>query len=1338
MVRTNEKARGSMTHPNICCCYYTYATEGIRHGTKNYLPQVKLSAHTTILSTVSRTRLNQIFVNASLNTIKEAIYTFPLYDGVSVVAFTCRIGNRVIKGIVKERQKAKEVFRSAADRGETAGLLEQLPEASDVFTSTIANIPAGEEVHVTIEYLGELKHDAEVDGIRFTLPTAIAPRYGELPGNVLGHQGTSTNVKEEGGIEVTVDATITEGTFIRGIQSPSHPIAVSMGTTSAAPNDDPQMNRASATLTLGSAKLEKDFVLLVLAKESSSPTAVLETHPTIPGQRALMATLVPKFSLKNIHPEIVFVADRSGSMTTNVTTLVSALMVFLKSLPVGVRFNICSFGSQHSFLWPKSKAYDADSLQDAIDHVQTFDASYGGTEMLQPIKETIKRRYKDLALEIILLTDGEIWAQEQLLSYINKEVGGTEAPIRCFTLGVGNSVSHALVEGIARAGNGFAQVVGEEEKLEHKVVRSLKGALSPHINDYSLEVRYGQEETNEEDEIERVTDSLHVMMRDPSPKFEEDTEPQKPISLFDVNANTDKEETPPPDQSGQSRYIHLQPLHSPKLLQVPHRIPPLFPFIRSTVYLLLSPRASRKTPKSVILKATSPQGPLELEMNVQILSEAGEMIHQLAAKKAVGELEEGRGWIFDAKDDGGVPIKERFEGRFDEMVEREAVRLGVEFQVGGKWCSFVAVEQNDDELAEKSRKAKAAADAEKNKESQKMLLDDRDNLLFTADPTASSIERHDAAINEDWEKVSVSSSTISTGTRVSTSTSNSNTTPARFADTRSIPPARGKFGGGSSRGGLLSLTNTSSNTPSSATQAFGGNHFGSTSASQSSPSATSGNMFGPTNTSQSTTSSVSNTSRGGLFGTASAPIVSAPIQNVKYDATTTPALQQQQHQQQEPPPSSAQDISPNRKRVSPFIDVQAEVDESDETSEVLDDFDTYVPIKRAKRAPSAIAAAGRKSPATDDATAPITKMKEAATSPTQESEPQMSIPIESTSDAKTPEVEFFKSLRVDIESPCRDILPVAMQKYNLSGDWRDYNLHIVYKDNQERTLGLDEKPLTIFKQLDREGKKPMFMVNRKQASESEPEQDAEDFIEEDRFMLREVGIAGDADEGFENKIESLGGDQSVSQPEIEKIESVIGINHGTKKSPRRQMASKAASNLTFSSSPQESVSPFYVPEEECEASDDEDMGFGYFVDDPLPPAQAPAPAFAPAPKTDSERLHLLIALQSFEGSWDLEASLCNLINIGIGIAESQLAESLMEEGIERRGGVDEREIRRVWCTVLVVTFLEIRLKAEREAWELVVEKARVWLEGVGVEGGLLEEWMKKAEALLVGLPGGVL
>lgn len=32
--------------------------------------------------------------------------------------------------------------------------------------------------------------------------------------------------------------------------------------------------------------------------------------------------------------------------------------------------------------------------------------------------------------------------------------------------------------------------------------------------------------------------------------------------------------------------------------------------------------------------------------------------------------------------------------------------------------------------------------------------------------------------------------------------------------------------------------------------------------------------------------------------------------------------------------------------------------------------------------------------------------------------------------------------------------------------------------DQERCLGLEEKPLLLFKQLDKEGRKPMFMLRR--------------------------------------------------------------------------------------------------------------------------------------------------------------------------------------------------------------------------------------------------------------------
>ena len=142
------------------------------YRTKKYLPQVDLKAHTTILSTTFRTVLSQNFVNpSSVTGIKECKYVFPLYDGVSVVGF----GSRIISGLVKEKAKAKEEYDAAVERGETAGLLEQ-GLTSDVFMTSLGNIPAGEKISVTITYIGELKHDAGLNGIRFTIPTRISPR----------------------------------------------------------------------------------------------------------------------------------------------------------------------------------------------------------------------------------------------------------------------------------------------------------------------------------------------------------------------------------------------------------------------------------------------------------------------------------------------------------------------------------------------------------------------------------------------------------------------------------------------------------------------------------------------------------------------------------------------------------------------------------------------------------------------------------------------------------------------------------------------------------------------------------------------------------------------------------------------------------------------------------------------------------------------------------------------------------------------------------------------------------------------------------------------------------
>lgn len=122
-------------------------------------------------------------------------------------------------------------------------------------------------------------------------------------------------------------------------------------------------------------------------------------------------------------------------------------------------------------------------------------------------------------------------------------------------------------------------------------------------------------------------------------------------------------------------------------------------------------------------------------------------------------------------------------------------------------------------------------------------------------------------------------------------------------------------------------------------------------------------------------------------------------------------------------------------------------------------------------------------PSLDSLPPPRTSTSTAATTPSErdrERERDRSASGGGGGGGGNPQVEIFKSFRVSIDDPCHKVLPVALKKYNITADWRQYALYIVHGD-QERCLGLNERPLILFKQLDREGRKPMFML-RKHAS----------------------------------------------------------------------------------------------------------------------------------------------------------------------------------------------------------------------------------------------------------------
>lgn len=665
---------------------------------RKFIRLIGVHAHTKIFATSSKTTLTQTFQNpSSVKPLEELRYVFPLFEGISVVGFTAHFGSQVVQGVVEEKTKATHTYTEAKDRGEAAGLLEQSLGVGDIFAIKIGNVPPGETITVGIEYLADLKHDAEADAIRFTIPTSIAPRYG--PREILQADTTPVSEPKES-FSVTIDAEMPDGSTIKSIQSPSHFIAVQIGTLSdASADDEPSLSRASASLSLEAAELAADFVVQIAATKLGEPSAVLETHPNIPNQRALMTTLVPKFNIPVDKPEIIFVCDRSGSMGSDkITKLKDALNVFLKSLPLGVKFNLVSFGSRYEFLWERSRSYDQTSLDEAIAYVDSFASNFGGTDIHQPLAETFKRRYKDMNLEVFLLTDGEISRQEELFKLINDQVAESKGAIRLFTVGIGRDASHALIQGAARAGNGFAQSVADNEQATTKFIRMLKGSLTPHILDYRLELKYRSASPVADDEafelIEKVATTLSL-----ETAGEKRAEAKDTISLFDPSASDDRKgDSSALDTSKalDNKYSHLPAFATPRYIQSPHHIPALFPFNRTTVYVLISDVDSAHLPESLLLRGTSAHGPLELEVPITTLPQTGTTIHQLAARNTVRELEEGRGWMSHASHpESGKPLKEEYEGRFSDMVEREAVKLGIKYQVTGKWTSFVAVPANE-------------------------------------------------------------------------------------------------------------------------------------------------------------------------------------------------------------------------------------------------------------------------------------------------------------------------------------------------------------------------------------------------------------------------------------------------------------------------------------------------------------------------------------------------------------------------------------------------------------------------------------------------------------------
>ncbi|XP_034023836.1 von Willebrand factor A domain-containing protein 5A-like [Thalassophryne amazonica] len=414
----------------------------------------------------------------------EAVFVFPLPGDAAVCHFSAKIGQIQIIAEVREKQQAHEEYDDALSSGQQAFLLEESEQSPDIFTMSVGSLPPGESASIRLEYVTDLAVQAD-DGLSFCLPAVLNPRY-----QPQGSEGTSVQV-------TSVPASLVPYSlsFSAKVSSP-RPILKVESNCSLDPLQYINTEQTQATVNLAAGhKFDRDVELLIYYKDAHQPTAVVEAGQasakpgTLMGDPVVMLSLYPEFpqaAMSSVATcgEFVFLIDRSGSMGgERIRSAKDTLLLLLKSIPLGCYFNIYSFGSHYEHIFPKSVEYSQKTMDEALEKVQEMGADMGGTEILQPLKHIFSHPcIPNHPRQLFVFTDGEVGNTKEVI----KLVKNNSVSHRCFSFGIGQGASSALINGLAKEGRGHAQFITGTDRMQAKVMQSLQFALQPTMLDFSV------------------------------------------------------------------------------------------------------------------------------------------------------------------------------------------------------------------------------------------------------------------------------------------------------------------------------------------------------------------------------------------------------------------------------------------------------------------------------------------------------------------------------------------------------------------------------------------------------------------------------------------------------------------------------------------------------------------------------------------------------------------------------------------------------------------------------------------------------------------------------------
>ena len=311
-------------------------------------PLVAAEITIDITGPIARTRLRQLFLNPERRWV-EGVYSFPLPEDAALHSMHMVVGDKLIQGVVKEREAARQAYETARSNGRRAGLITQ--ERENLFTTALANIAPKSTIAVELGYQELLRYDGGRLHLRF--PTVVAPRYVPKTDAIVGVAGMGwgrnlARVRDaeritpplrhpdEGALNpVVFEIRLAAGVPVTDIESASHAIDVTRK------DDGSHVIR----LASGAVPADRDFEL-AWRPATGSATALALFQERRADATYVLAMVQPPQSLERrpMARETIFVIDTSGSMSgLSIDGARTALLRALDRLGPKDSFNIIRF-----------------------------------------------------------------------------------------------------------------------------------------------------------------------------------------------------------------------------------------------------------------------------------------------------------------------------------------------------------------------------------------------------------------------------------------------------------------------------------------------------------------------------------------------------------------------------------------------------------------------------------------------------------------------------------------------------------------------------------------------------------------------------------------------------------------------------------------------------------------------------------------------------------------------------------------------------------------------------------------------------------------------------------